>query len=54
MLIRDNVVTEGGDHGIVFTRGTTNSQIVHNLSAYNCTPLQRQATALTCSALRRT
>src|SRR5262249_20238515 len=46
VTIADNVVTGGGDHGIVLLRGTTSSQVLRNESAFNSQPLVRQANGI--------
>jgi hypothetical protein len=45
MLVRGNVVTHCGDHGIAFTRATTASSIERNESAWNAAPV-RQANGI--------
>src|SRR5262245_9572917 len=46
VTIADNVVTGGGDRGIVLLRGTTSSEVLRNESAFNSQPLVRQANGI--------
>jgi parallel beta-helix repeat protein len=46
VLVSDNLIVNGGDHGIAFTRGTTSSLVAHNESAFHSMPGTRQANGI--------